>query len=360
VKLRDCIHSHPTRAVLGGRCGSRGKSQGGAALIVALLIFALCTALIVAMKSDFDLYYQRGANAAISEQIYAYLRGAEQLGTIALQQDYDNDLLRPNQVQQDDLSEIWAQPALPQSLPEGGWWKGNLVDLQGRFNLNTLNKPPRAQGQNQGMVGYDVAQKQFIRLLTSIEVSRQDAQLITESIGDWLDADNQPRDNGAEDDYYSVQTPAYRAANQLMTSVSELRLVAYVTPEIYSALIQLGALTVLPSDNTTINLYTASAAVLRTLNDENNLTPLDEIEAAELLAYIRSEESGPTSKQDVLDHAVLAGKTVTELSGQLGISSSYFLLNAEAKVADRTLRLYSVLHRNGRLIEVIGRASGDL
>lgn len=359
MRLRDCTHCHPTKRVLRGGCTGHRRSQGGAALIVALLIFALCTALIVAMKSDFDLYYQRGANAAISEQIYAYLRGAEELGTIVLQQDYDNDLLRGNQAMQDDLTEFWAQPAIPQSLPEGGWWEGNLEDLQGRFNLNNL-VGPSPQGQRQGIAGYDAAQQQFIRLLTSIDVSRQDAQLITESIADWLDADNQPRPNGAEDDYYSVQTPAYRAANQLMKSVSELRLVAYVTPEIYSALIQLGALTVLPKEGTKINVLTAPATVLRTFNDDKNLTPLDEYEAAELLAYIRAEENGPASTQDVLDHRVLAGKTLTGLKDTLGISSSYFLLSAQAKVADRTLRLYSVLHRDGRLIDVIGRASGDL
>ena len=358
MKLQDCIPCRPIRPVSIGKGVSSPKSQSGAALIVALLIFALCTALIVAMKSDFDLYYQRGANAAISEQIYAYLRGAEELGTLVLKSDYDQDLLRSNQTPQDDLSEIWAQPSPPQSLPEGGWWKGSLQDLQGRFNLNSLNVTPRPQ--RQGTVGYHAAQQQFIRLLGSIEVPRHDAQLITESIGDWLDTDNQPRPNGAEDDYYSVQTPAYRAANQLMKSVSELRLVAYVTPEIYSALMALGALTVLP-EPTTINMHTAPAAVLRTFNEDNNLTPLSESEAAELFAFIRSEQNGPTTVEEVKDHAVFAGKSnMGDLISRMDVSSSYFLLSAEAKVADRTLRLYSVLKRDGRSIEVIGRASGDL
>jgi len=112
------------------------RPQRGAALVVAMLVFALCTALIVAMKSEFDLYYQRGANGVISEQIYAYLRGAEELASLVLVQDYDEDLLR--ELPRDDLEELWAQEAVPQSLPEGGWWWGGLEDLQGRFNLNTL------------------------------------------------------------------------------------------------------------------------------------------------------------------------------------------------------------------------------
>ena len=36
--------------------------QRGAALVVAMLVFAMCTALIVAMKGDFTRLYQRSAN----------------------------------------------------------------------------------------------------------------------------------------------------------------------------------------------------------------------------------------------------------------------------------------------------------
>ena len=61
-----CRHSSPAR-------------QRGAALVVAMLVFALCAALIVAMKSEFTRFYQRGANMFLSEQAQAYLRGAEDL-----------------------------------------------------------------------------------------------------------------------------------------------------------------------------------------------------------------------------------------------------------------------------------------
>ena len=36
-------------------------AQGGAALIAALLVFALCTALVVAMELEFSRLYQREA-----------------------------------------------------------------------------------------------------------------------------------------------------------------------------------------------------------------------------------------------------------------------------------------------------------
>ncbi len=110
--------------------------QRGAALVVAMLVFAMCTALIVAMKSDFTRLYQRSANIFLAEQAYAYLRGAEELAGIALRVDYDQD--QQQEQPQDDLQEIWAQPTTPYALDEGGWLLGSLEDLQGRFNLNSL------------------------------------------------------------------------------------------------------------------------------------------------------------------------------------------------------------------------------
>ena len=67
----NCLHS-----------SAMGR-QRGAALVVAMLVFAMCTALIVAMKSDFTRLYQRSANIFLAEQAYAYLRGAEELASIA-------------------------------------------------------------------------------------------------------------------------------------------------------------------------------------------------------------------------------------------------------------------------------------
>ena len=73
---------------------SRPGQQRGAALVVAMLVFALCAALIVSMKSDFMRLYQRTANILVAEQAYAYLRGAEELAGLAL-------LLQPT------LSFVW-------------------------------------------------------------------------------------------------------------------------------------------------------------------------------------------------------------------------------------------------------------
>ncbi len=94
------MHCHRSR-----RAHRALRRQRGAALIVAMLVFALATALVVAMKSEFERFYQRSANILLEEQAQAYLRGAEELAGLVLLADYDQDKTRG--VPRDDLSEAW-------------------------------------------------------------------------------------------------------------------------------------------------------------------------------------------------------------------------------------------------------------
>lgn len=328
--------------------------QRGAALVIAMLVFALCTALIVAMKNEFMLFYQRGANVFHSEQAYAYLLGAEDLASLALVLDYDAD--KDREQPRDDLAELWAQPATPYTLDEGGWLMGSLQDLQGRFNVNSLEGK---QTENGSKTSFTASQQQFIRLLQAlpdVNLGEGDAVLITRSIGDWLDPDSTLSADGAEDDFYFSETPAYRAANRPMASVSELRAVANVTPEVFTALAPW--VSALPPAVVNLNIHTAPAILLRTINDDNNLAPLDEGDAEALLE--QRDESGFKDIEEFLDHPVFAGKVMEEIRKNLGESSGYFLLAAEAEVAQRRVRLYSVLERKGRAVNILARASGSL
>lgn len=331
--------------------------QRGAALIVAMLVFALATALVVAMKSEFERFYQRSANILLEEQAQAYLRGAEELAGMALLADYDQD--KTKGLPRDDLQEFWATPPPPYALDEG-WMRGALEDLQGRFNLNALAK--RVQGgQGTAAARFTPAQEQFIRLLQALgepPVSEQDAILITESVSDWLDTDSNPSPEGAEDDYYASQTPAYRAANRKMSSVSELRAVANMTPEIYQAL--LPWVTVWPQEPKFLNINTAPAMVLRSINADKDLSPLSEGEGESLVEY--RDETGFKDKDDFLANPVFEGRRdkMTGIVELLGGQTSYFLLQAEVEVAGRNMRLYSVLDRSNRKISALARASGSL
>lgn len=319
--------------------------------MVTLLVFAIGMALIVPMYSEYTLFLRRHANSFAAEQAYAYLRGGEDLAALLLREDLLED--QGEGVVRDDLSEVWAQQLPPYALDEGGWLTGRLEDLNGRFNINSL------AGQAPNQQRFTAQQEQFIRLLQTLEdprVEEQDAILITESIIDWLDADSRPRNFGAEDDHYYDLTPSYRAANRSMLSVSELQAVAYVTPEIYSAVEPL--LTVWTAD-LKINVNTAPVQVLRTLNSTNDYRPLSQQEGESLLE-LRGEE-GFENTQALLDSPVFEGRELSEeLRNSLAERSQYFLFIAEVEVADRISRLYSVLHRQQGRVQALVRASGSL
>ena len=330
--------------------------QRGAALVLALLVFAICAAIIVSMHRDFNRVYQQAGNSMLAQQSGVYLRGAEELAALALQVDYDQDMA--NELRRDDLEEVWARDEVPYPLDEGGWLSGYLEDLQGRFNLNNLAK--RAPG-GEGKSRFTPAQQQFIRLLLALEepaLSEPEAISITEAIGDWLDADSNVRLDGAEDDHYFGLAPAYRSANQAMASTSELRSVAGVTAELYLALQPW--VTVWPQVPAKLNVHTAPAMVLRSLGENDSLVPLSESDALALVEY--RKENGFSDRRDVKNHPVLADRldNMSDQLGLLGESSDYFLLRARVEVADRNMRLYSVLQREGRTVTAVVRASGSL
>ncbi|MGB1141072.1 MAG: type II secretion system minor pseudopilin GspK [Halioglobus sp.] len=340
--------------------GARG--QRGAALVVAMFIFAICTALIVAMKGEFTRFYQRSANLLAMAQAQSYLRGAEELASLALIADYDSD--KETQDLRDHLKETWASEAQPYAIDGGGWMAGTLVDLQGRFNLNSLASKPRSQqGTGPAAQRFTVAQRQFIRLLQALgepEISQFEAIAITQSVSDWVDADDTPYSDGAEDQYYYSQTPSYRAANQSMASVSELRSVANITPEIYAALRPY--VTVWPRDfdanKHKLNIHTAPAVVLRSLNEDTVLDPLSESEGEELIQT--REEQGFQDINALRDHPVFDGRRdkMRDTWPLVGETSDWFLLDAQVELADRNMRLYSVLWRDNRNIWAVSRSSG--
>lgn len=367
----------------------RLRGQSGAALIIALMVFALAAALMVGLQRDFALQLQRSSNALLMEQGWAYLRGAEELAATALRYDADQDALR--EAPRDDLTELWATQATPYALGEGGWLMGQLEDLQGRFNLNNLvvstdvNDPADAAdrgdasdpGSDEGGDDTDEtptsggattdgepsrftpAQVQFIRLLQSLEgmpVPQTQAIALTEAISDFIDRDEQRRLEGAEAEAYRNATPSYLPANQPLASVSELRSVQGMTPDLYQALAPY--VTVWPQEGGKINVLTAPLPIIRSLNVDGLQEPLSAMDGQRLIELRAAGDM--QGIDDFLADFVFAGGEVGQLRESLATNSEWFLLNASVEIADRELRLYSVLQRDGRAIKSRYRSQGEL
>jgi general secretion pathway protein K len=362
--------------------------QGGAALVVALLIFALAAALMVGIQRDFSLTMQRGSNQFTEQQGWAYLRGAEALAVVALRADAELD--KQVETPRDDLSELWAAEATPYPLEGGGWLLGQIEDLQGRFNLNLLVADP-ASGRGDGEAGdgaegadsgsgldsdlsdendsqgnssdesgdrMPAAKQIFVRLLQALEgepVSLEEAIGIADGVADFIDSDQQQRMNGAEEDAYRSASPPYRPANQPMASVSELRAVSGMTREIYRALAP--HVTVWPREGAKLNILTASATVLRSINGAGQLMPLS-VDAGKRL--IEARQQGLISDVDsLLEDSAFSGDT-SGLSSLLTQTSDWFLLSASVEIAEREMQLYSVLQRENTQITSHYRTRGEL
>jgi general secretion pathway protein K len=364
-------------------------------LIIAMLVFALSATLLVALQREFSLALQRGTNQLFSEQAWAYLIGAEELAKLALQADHLLDARSATAA--DHLGELWAQPATPYPLDAGGWMTGQLTDLQGRINLNMLvsdpatqnppsggegvsdgesksasaggeSEPARQSRQQNDLVGqtsgdeagrWTPTQKLLIRLLQALNEASlplDEAMALTEAISDFIDRDANRRPNGAEVNEYRYADFPYLPANRALASVSELRSVRGMTPEIYQALAPL--VTVWPERNTRLNILTAPLPVLRTLNADDQWAPLAVIDAERLVESRR--EGGIAQVADLLADPILAGRPSAELEPLLDIRSDWFLLDASVELLDRQRHLFTVLHRETDMAVAVFRSEGEL
>jgi len=337
----------------------RESSQRGAALIIALLIVAMVVMLATALSSDFLLMFRRVENQLYSEQAYAYLRGAEALSRAALLVDLQKD----DKKRSDNLAEDWAQP---QQYPtDYGWIGGQIEDLQGRFNLNSLAASTAAAAAPGVM--YTPQQNQLIRLLLALPLeeplSLDQAQALTDAITDWIDADDVVSNlGGAESQFYESADPPGRPANRTMVGPSELMFVKGMTPVIYRALAPLVTVWPARSDGK-ININTAPLEVLRSLGGPQDTAPLDDAETEVLLDARKPPKfiASPNDVATLLKTGVLQTKQIN--ASTISVSSDYFMLNAVTDFGGHRYAMRSVLHRNGDkkpwTVDVESRSFGD-
>ncbi|HET9447446.1 MAG TPA: type II secretion system minor pseudopilin GspK, partial [Steroidobacteraceae bacterium] len=221
--------------------------QRGVALIMAVLIVALATMLAASVSFKGYLDQRRTANTFALDQGFEVALGGEAWAADSLRRD------KQQSAQTDDFTEEWATPIPPIPI-EGGQFEGQLEDMQGRFNLNSL-----VMLQGGQLIEDEKARERFERLLELLELETKWAKIIV----DWIDTDIQPSfPDGAEDPTYTGLSPPYRTANMPMTRASELLAITGFGLERYRKLEPF--VTALPI-GTSINLCTASPELLDAL-----------------------------------------------------------------------------------------------
>jgi general secretion pathway protein K len=280
-------------------------------LITALLIAALVAIVTYNISFESSMDARRTMVLLYRDQAVQVALGAETWIATILAEDAAN-------TETDHLGEIWASelPGLP---IDGGTVTGEIVDLQGRFNVNNLV-------DGNGEVD-ELYLDQFRRLLIGLELDPRFAGVAA----DWIDPDREASfPDGAEDGMYTSLTPPYRPANQALTNPSELAALEGMNRETFKRLEP--HITALPG-RTPVNVNTATPAVLLSLDE--NLTPGD----VEGLVAER-EGAGFADYQGTFTPLVS-----NELLAELTESSSYFQLKVVVQIATVRLTLFSILER---------------
>lgn len=314
------------------------RRQRGIAVITAMLVVTIATVIAVGIAWETTLDLRRTEGLLAWEQARQYGYGAEAFAAQLLQEKLDEQAgsAAPVYSRADDRQ---ACGGFQFTIDQGGML-GGVCDLQGRFNLNNLYLG--------GKAGREAFKRQFRRLLAAVsevdetvDIGPDVADVIVESTIDWIDPDGTAEFNGAEDDYYTSQDPPYRAANFWFTSVSELRGVRGVTPEIYAALAPyLAALPYGSGEPTRINVNTATVPVYMSLGDDVAL-PIAEGWAE------RSAARPYESEQDMTE---ITSEADPGMQPYLDRSSRYFELRGLVSIGTTRLGLYSLLEATGTTV----------
>ncbi len=291
-----------------------------------MLLTALAALLAVAILDSQAVALERTRSLSRGAQLDEYARGVEGIARVALGRDSAQG------AGVDHNADIWRQPLLLE-LPHGRV-AARMRDLNGCFNLNALASPDSA-----------LAVESHARLQRLLRVLQLDPGL-ADAIADYVDADRNQRDRGAEDLRYLGGRPAHRSADRPMAHVSELRWIAGMDANAYA---KLSAETCALPPDAPINVNTASESVLQALGDN-----IDPVRASALAAEGNAHHAG---LEEFFAEVERLG-AARPVGPGLGVASDQFLLESEIEYDGITVAYWSRFGRRDGVIGVSARGRG--
>ncbi len=224
------------------RC-ARMHRESGAAIILAVLTLALVAGLAAMVVRDYGAAVASLSGRHDQAQARLLARGAVDWARNVLADDARRTSI-------DYFGENWAV-RVPPTPVEDGEVSGELEDLSGRFDLNSLVLAGVAD---------PVRATVYKRLLSELGISPMEAAALAASLIDWIDADDAVTSpDGAESGWYAAATPLRAPANAFLTDVDELTLIRGYGIDLVNRLRPF--VTALPAA-APLNVNTASAEVL--------------------------------------------------------------------------------------------------
>jgi len=287
------------------------RTQRGVALVTAVMIVAIATAIAVQIAFAHQIWFRQMENVADRDATDWLRRGALHWASLALLED-------AAQNSTDHLGESWAM-GLPTLPVEGGTIKVSIEDAQSRFNLNSIG----------GTDPTSLANLQLLQRL--LDVLQLDPQLAN-AVADWIDPNSDALPGGAEDVDYLNLNPPYRAANRPIASVDELRLIRGFDAKTVAAL--LPYVTVLPVATNDINVNTAPPVVLAALVQGLDLPTAQRIAEQRVGSYKTIDEF----------KAKLPGGPTAATAGMI-LKTDFFLVTLDTSIGRHERRSEALLQR---------------
>lgn len=279
------------------------RDRSGMALILTLLAVSFLVAVTVRLSTSVSWQMQAAANQSTAVQLDAMLLSGLNFVRAALLADQQQD-----ENKSDSQFDSWGtldSALLSQLFP--GTLEITVSDLSGRLQANALlwtKKEKKAwqkkqKGKNKKKDPEKLRQSLWKRFLLlenlGIEGLDEDqAAIMLDSLADWLDSDDEQRENGAEKGYYSSLDPPYIPTDGPMPLIEDLILVKGWSKEIlYSGLKEQENSSANLIDYLTcgeqagmVNINTAPIPVLQALHDE-----MTEELAADVVAFRENEDN---------------------------------------------------------------------
>jgi general secretion pathway protein K len=348
----------------------RPQRQQGVALIMVLLVVALVTVLAVQLSERLQVNVLRSTNYQQSEQGYWYWLSAEEIARklLELQVRDSQGVIHQEQVWYQQTQEGTSYP-----IEGGGLAQVAIKDLQGCFNMNAL----KGDGLTNEQLVRRKVQLRMLLLALEIEIDEYTADVIVESVADWLDTDERMNSGyGAErGDYESLEVP-YLAANDYFVHESELRLVKGISQPVYQALRP--HICVIPnSGKHQVNINTLTpeqapllhALMLGAINVDTAVSALNErpddgyenmedAQRSSTLAQAAQQQIQPNFGAVPLPNGVTV-ETIGGMFDDLSTKSNYFALDTRVSVGDLIFRGQSKLYVASDDSEVLLRGLGE-
>jgi len=309
------------------------KNERGMVLLVVLLIITLLAVLLTEFSFSTLVDLRMTETFRDSTRAYYLARGGVTVGRIFLKMD-TNGYDAPN-----DPAELWSQ-GLPSYPVGGGFVSIQVEDQGGKLPLNRLID---AQGNP------DVVEKDRFQLLCEL-LDLAEPQVVTDSLIDWLDGDDQPRTDGAESDYYLRQKTPYSAKNAKLDTMAELELIRGFTPEVRKKLEP--HVTLYGDGNGKVNVNSVTPEVLAAVFAAGGTVGLSEAETAAAVVIAQRDELAIKNTQalsQLNDLPELADLGYI-VNTYLAIQSDYFTIRSDAEVNDGIRTVTALVDNQDRLL----------